>query len=88
LSKIVALVAKANFQPTEGLLLQLRNISFSDPKTRKIRQLMNIRKGNIELCWGPGHAGITGNEKADEEAKRSLEESIPKDKMPILKRMD
>jgi hypothetical protein len=25
----------------------------------------------------PGHAGITGNKKADEEAKRALEKSIP-----------
>jgi hypothetical protein len=27
----------------------------------------------------PGHAGITGNEEADEKAKRALEESIPND---------
>jgi hypothetical protein len=25
----------------------------------------------------PGNTGITGNEKAEEEAKRALEESIP-----------
>jgi ribonuclease HI len=40
---------------------------------------MDKRKGNVILCWVPGHAGITGNEKADEEAKRALEESIPND---------
>jgi ribonuclease HI len=33
-------------------------------------------KGNVTLCCVPGHAQITGNEKADEEAKRALEESI------------
>jgi ABC-type xylose transport system substrate-binding protein len=28
----------------------------------------------------PGHAGITGNEETDKEAKRALKESIPNDK--------
>jgi ribonuclease HI len=37
-----------------------------NPKTRKIRQLMDKRKGNVTLCWVPRHAGITGNEEADE----------------------
>jgi ribonuclease HI len=40
---------------------------------------MDKRKGNVTLCWVPGHAGTTGNEEADEEAKRALEESIPND---------
>jgi hypothetical protein len=40
---------------------------------------MDKRKGIVTLCWVPGHAGITKNEEADEEAKRPLEESIPKD---------
>jgi ribonuclease HI len=40
-----------------------------NPKTRKIRHLMDKRKGNVTLCWVPGHAGITGKEEADEEAK-------------------
>jgi hypothetical protein len=38
---------------------------------------MDKRK-NITLCWVPGHAVIIGNKEADEEAKRALEESIPK----------
>jgi hypothetical protein len=50
-----------------------------NPKSRKIMQLMDKRIENITLCWVPGHAGITGNEEADEEAKRALEESIPND---------
>jgi hypothetical protein len=40
---------------------------------------MDKRKGNVSLCWVPGHAGITRNEKADVEAKRALEESISND---------
>jgi hypothetical protein len=51
-----------------------------NPKTRKIRQLMDKRKGNVTLCWVPGHARITENEEADKEAKRAFEESIPNDK--------
>jgi hypothetical protein len=33
----------------------------------------------------PGHAGITGNEEADEEAKRALEDSIPNDEKYLPK---
>jgi hypothetical protein len=57
-----------------------RNNLTKNPKTRKIRQFMDKRKGNVTLCWVPGHAGITKNEEADEEAKRALEESFSKDK--------
>jgi hypothetical protein len=38
---------------------------------------MDKRKGNVTLCWILRHAGITVNKKADEDAKRALEESIP-----------
>jgi ribonuclease HI len=48
-------------------------------KTRKIRQLMDKRKGNVPLFWVPGHGGITENKEADEEAKRTLEEPISND---------
>jgi hypothetical protein len=51
----------------------------TNPKTRRIRQLMDKRKENVALCWVPGHAGRTGNKEADEEAKQALEESIPND---------
>jgi ribonuclease HI len=46
-----------------------------NPKARKIRQLMDKRKGNVTLCWVPRHFGITGND----EAELALEESIPDD---------
>jgi ribonuclease HI len=38
---------------------------------------MDKRKGYGTLSWVPGHVEITGNEEADEEAKRALDkESI------------
>jgi ribonuclease HI len=40
--------------------------------TRKITQLMDKRKENVTMCWVPGHAGIFGNEEADEEAQNEL----------------
>jgi hypothetical protein len=39
-----------------------------NPKARKIRQLMDKRKGNVTLCWVPRHFGITGNEEPDDKA--------------------
>jgi hypothetical protein len=50
-----------------------------NPKTSKIRQLMDKRKGNVALCWVPEHAGIIRKEEADEEAKWALEEPISND---------
>jgi hypothetical protein len=40
---------------------------------------MDKRKRNVTLYWVPGHAEIIGNEEADEEAKRALEEPISND---------
>jgi ribonuclease HI len=61
------------------MMTAFRNNHTKNPKTRKIRQFMDKRKGNVTRCWVPRHAGITGNEEADEEEKRALEESIVND---------
>jgi ribonuclease HI len=50
-----------------------------NPKTRKIKQLMDKRKRNVTLCWLPTHAGITETKEVDKEAKRAHEESISSD---------
>jgi ribonuclease HI len=54
-----------------------------NPKTRKIRQLMDKRKRNVILCWVSGHAGVIGNEELNEGAKRAHEESIPIDEKRV-----
>jgi ribonuclease HI len=47
------------------------NNHMKNPKTRKFRQLMDKQKGNITLCWVPGHAGITRNEEAETKKKQN-----------------
>jgi hypothetical protein len=55
------------------MMAESGNNHTKNAKTRKIRQLMDKRKGNVTLCWVPGHARITGNEETDKEAKRALD---------------
>jgi ribonuclease HI len=42
-------------------------------RTRKAKHFMDKQKGYVTLCWVSGHAGITGNEEKNEEAKQALE---------------
>jgi hypothetical protein len=62
---------------TDSLMMAVSgNNHTKNPKSSKIRQFMDKRKGNVTLCSRPGYAGIIGNEEANKEAKRALEESI------------
>jgi hypothetical protein len=45
-----------------------------NPKTRKIRKLLEQKGDKITLLWVPSHAGIPGNEKVDSAAKEALDE--------------
>jgi hypothetical protein len=53
------------------------NNRMKNPKTRKIGQLMDKRKGNLTLCWVPGHVGTTGNEEADATPLFLVDDIIP-----------
>jgi ribonuclease HI len=59
-----------------------------NPKIRTIRKLIDNSGYQISLIWVPSHAGISGNEAADQAAKDALTEKIdnretypPQDKM-------
>jgi ribonuclease HI len=47
-----------------------------NPKTRNIRKLIDDSRNQINLIWVTSHAGICGNEAADEAAKDALIEEI------------
>jgi ribonuclease HI len=47
-----------------------------NPKTRNIRKLIDDSRNQINLIWVPSHAGISGNEAADQAAKDALTEEI------------
>jgi ribonuclease HI len=48
-----------------------------NPKTRTIRKMFHQKRPRITLLWVPSHKGIPGIEKADQAAKKALEEDIP-----------
>jgi ribonuclease HI len=48
----------------------------NNPKTIKLRKMMDRNRKQITLLWVPGHMGIPGNELADEEAKAALDDDI------------
>jgi hypothetical protein len=47
-----------------------------NPKTRIIRKLIDNLGNRISLIWVPSHAGIAGNEAADQAARDALTEEI------------
>ena len=49
--------------------------------SRSIHHLINSHRVQIVLQWIPGHAGLPGNEKADELAKRGA--SLPQPETPV-----
>jgi ribonuclease HI len=49
----------------------------NNPKTQTIRNMMDQEGPRITVLWVPSHKGIPGNEKADQAAKKALDENIP-----------
>jgi len=49
--------------------------------SRSIPHLINSYRVQIVLQWIPGHAGLPGNEKVDELAKRGA--SLPQPETPV-----
>jgi hypothetical protein len=47
-----------------------------NPQTQTIRMMLDHEGPRITLLWIPSHAGIPGNEKADQAAKEALDEDI------------
>jgi hypothetical protein len=47
-----------------------------NPKTRKIRKLLEQEGDKNTLLWVPSHVGIPRNEKADKAAKEALDEQL------------
>jgi ribonuclease HI len=47
-----------------------------NPKTIKLREMMDRNRKQITLLWVPRHMGIPGNKQADEEAKAALDDDI------------
>jgi ribonuclease HI len=46
------------------------------PKKQTIRKILDHEGPKITLLWVPSHKGITGNEKADQAEKETLDEDI------------
>jgi ribonuclease HI len=66
-----------------------------NPKTRRIRELLDQEKGRVKLMWIPSHSGVMGNKRADEAARNALEEDInnrelypPRDLFNWMKKTD
>jgi ribonuclease HI len=51
-----------------------------NPKTRRIRELLDQEKGRVELLWIPSHSEIMGSERVNEAAKASTTENCTQHK--------
>ena len=65
-------------QTTVGIISQgwkSNNYKCIIEEIRKALKLLAVKNITVELLWTPGHAGLQGNEKADQLAKEGAEEA-------------
>lgn len=67
------------FSDSKSVLEAVANKNSSHPWITRIRNILQDKKGSIELCWVPAHVNIHGNEKADELAKNGAMLQTPLD---------
>ena len=73
------------FTDSLSLLQTIENQNLRNPIIGSIlRNIHEIRKQDKEIrfCWIPSHTGIAGNDKADQAAKRALNDNIRPIKIP------
>lgn len=58
------------FTDSKSALMAIKHQNSNHPWIQDIKQKLINKPGRIELCWVPAHINITGNEKADQLAKK------------------
>jgi ribonuclease HI len=67
------------FSDSLSCLQAMHNVKWASPLIRHILEkchLLSLAGKAIHFCWIPSHVGITGNERADAEAKAALQNEI------------
>uniref|UniRef100_A0A2P2HXV0 ribonuclease H n=1 Tax=Hirondellea gigas TaxID=1518452 RepID=A0A2P2HXV0_9CRUS len=79
---------------SSSVLFAIENRSHKHPLIRKIQHKiasLNAEDKTVQLCWIPGHAGIAGNERAYEMAKRAIHRTVTdapmhyRDMIPVMR---
>ena len=69
----------AIFSDSYGPLMRITKAEYKDPLIRLVQHTVESlrEKGMyIEMCWIPGHAGITGNKEVDVATKKAAKGAV------------
>ena len=80
---------RSDSQTTVGIISQgWKSYSYKNTieEIKMAIKTLTLKRITVELLWIPGHAGLQGNEKADQLAKEGAEEarSMPEEKKKCL----